>query len=114
MTEDQIRLIISDLWYQDWDFHLARDGDVLFLQCRFFAFDPDKGDSRLQHGRKWLISPHMTESEIVQTAWLAVKTAIEHEAREAFTYRRRAIFGPHLDVRELLNVVDRRAFDVRS
>jgi hypothetical protein len=40
-----------------------------------------------QKSRKWLLSAHMTKTEIVNTAWFAVKTAIEHEAREEFFYQ---------------------------
>lgn len=52
-------------------------------------------------GRKWLISQHMTDGEIVQTAWLAFQVASEHEAREQFTYQGQAIFDPHHDVHKL-------------
>ncbi|WP_150526786.1 hypothetical protein [Roseibium sediminis] len=52
-------------------------------------------------GRKWLLSEHMTEGEIVQTVFKAVLTAIEHEAREAFLYKGQAIFDPHYDIEKL-------------
>jgi hypothetical protein len=54
--------------------------------------------------RKWLLSPHMTDGEIVQTAFLAVLTALEHEARERFKYRGVSIFDPHYDVEELVRL----------
>ena len=44
------------------------------------------------------MSHEATRSEVVQTALKCVLTSVEHEARESFTYRGRAIFGPHLDV----------------
>ena len=43
----------------------------------------------------------MTRSEIVSTAFLAVLTALEHEAREQFRYRGRPIYSPHYDVEVL-------------
>ena len=52
-------------------------------------------------GRKWRLSQYMTHSEVVQTAFLAVLTTLEHEARERFTYRGRTIFDPHYDVEKL-------------
>lgn len=52
-------------------------------------------------GRKWRLSPHMTRSEIVQTALMAVLAAEEHEARELFKYRGESIFDPHYDVEKL-------------
>jgi len=55
-----------------------------------------------QHTRKWLLSPKMTNSEIVQTAFKLCITSFEHRCREAFTYRGKRIFGPHFDIEELV------------
>lgn len=64
--------------------------------------------------RKWLLSPHMTTSELVQTAFKAVLTAVEHEARERFRYRGRTVFCPHFDVEALVTLCDAGAVDVRK
>lgn len=55
-------------------------------------------------GRWWRLSPHMTDGEIVQTAFKAVQTFMEHEVREAFTFDGVAVFGPHLDIHELVKL----------
>lgn len=52
--------------------------------------------------RKWLLSWHMTDGEVVQTAFKAVMTALEHEAREQFTYRGVTVFDPHYDIEKLV------------
>ena len=46
----------------------------------------------------------MVDGEIVQTAFKAVLTALEHEARENFTYRGHSIFDPHWDVEKLVEL----------
>ena len=51
--------------------------------------------------RKWLLSPHMTKSEIIQTAFKCILAAEEHEAREKFLYKGKSVFGPHFDVDKL-------------
>ncbi len=58
----------------------------------------------------------MTNSEVVQTAFKAILTALEHEARELFTYRGVAILDGHYDLEQLASMkqngvllVDRRA-----
>jgi len=58
----------------------------------------DTGKDLSWVGRKWRLSEHMTDGEIVQTAFLAIMTALEHEARERFTYKGQRVFGPHLDI----------------
>ena len=55
-------------------------------------------------GRKWNLSSHMTESEIVFTIWKAILTFTEHELREKFHYKGKRIFDPHIDVNALLTV----------
>ena len=52
----------------------------------------------LQTGRKFYVSRFARPSEVVQTAFLAVKLALEHEARETFTLDGVAIFSPHFDL----------------
>lgn len=53
-------------------------------------------------GRKWRLSPHMTDGEVVQTAFLALLTALEHEAREQFTFQGVSVFDPHFDIHKLV------------
>jgi hypothetical protein len=54
--------------------------------------------------RKWFLSPHMTDGEIVQTALKACLTAAEHEIREKFKYRGMSIFDPHYDIEKLVEL----------
>lgn len=61
-------------------------------------------------GRKWRLSPFMTDGEVVQTAFKAVMTFVEHETREHFTFQGKAIFGPHLDIYELVKIADKPVF----
>ena len=58
-------------------------------------------------GRKFYISPHMTDGEIVQTVFLACKVAMEHELREQFLYKGQAIFDPHYDIEKLVELRSR-------
>lgn len=55
-------------------------------------------------GRKWYLSPHMTDGELVQTALKACLTAAEHEIREQFKYRGVSIFDPHYDIEKLVEL----------
>lgn len=89
---------IDDVKFRDWTFLVFED----CLQVEFMAPDPETGKPALQRSRKWMLSRHMTRGEVVQTAFKAVLTALEHEAREDFTYKGEVIFGPHLDVEALV------------
>jgi hypothetical protein len=66
------------------------------------AVDNVTGQPCEWRGRKWLLSEHMTDGEVVQTCFLAMTTAMEHEMRELFTYQGRAIFDPHYDINKLV------------
>lgn len=106
LTLREQKTIIADVSYRDWRIGLYNRTSsghggiaVRYLQVEFDDTDNyNPGEAYASKGRKWLISPHMTKSELVLTAWKAILTAIEHEAREQFTYRGRTIFGPHMDV----------------
>lgn len=116
---------LRDVRYLDWQFNVDVDGDSrCFLQVAFFEFDsgadssvePRTGEKTLQKGRKWLLSPYMTKSEVVQTAFKAVITAVEHEARENFRYKSKPIFGPHFNVDRLLEICNlgEAALEIKS
>lgn len=97
---------LTEVRYKDWQFVVNDIHARPYLQVRFWADGEEWG------GRKWYLSEHMTKSEIIQTALKAVITAEEHEARERFLYRGRAIFGPHIDVDDLHEICT--SLDVRT
>lgn len=65
------------------------------------------------NGRWWRLSEHMTTTEIVLTAFKAVLTALEHEAREQFTYKGVAVLDSHIDVEELVRIRSEEKLDGR-
>jgi hypothetical protein len=115
---DDIRAIVADVVYRDWAFFTVPSGPGFTLQVRFetdINFEGAPPASGLHHCRKWYLSAWATRSEIVQTALKAVFAAEEHEARERFTYRGRAVFGPHFNVDRLHELADSgEGLDVRE
>ena len=64
----------------------------IFLQIGVIGYDNYKAASKqsgpkIVFGRKWRVEPNLPTSEIIQTAFLAIKKALEHEIRELFTLR---------------------------
>lgn len=84
-----------------------------YLQVRWKAPDCKTGIMKEQHGRKWRVSEHMTNSEVVQTIFMAIMAAMEHEIREDFKYRGEAIFGPHYDVEALVGLCKANGLEYR-
>lgn len=89
-------------------FRTSDNDDDLWIQV------VDHNLGAVANGRKWRISAHATKSEVVQTMFMAYLAWLEHEAREAFTYRFQAIFGPHFDVDALADLAAGHHHDVRS
>jgi hypothetical protein len=84
----------------------------VYLVGSFYAPDntakPAGGAMFKQTTRKWLLSPFMTDSEIVQTAFKMILTAQEHETREKFLYEGVPVYGPHFDVNDLVGLAKSR------
>ena len=103
MTFNEIEKIVADIKYKDWSFVVKTFHDhpqsPIYLQVYF-----KDCDSESWSGRKWHVSGYATKSEIVQTALKAVLTAEEHEAREKFLYQGKSVFGPHIDVEQLIDL----------
>ena len=110
---DRIAQIISNLHYKDWSFKVGQDGGGrAYLQMRFRAPCAVTGKDMVQACRKWWLSPHMTETELVSTAMKAVLAGEEHEAKENFRYKGKALFNPHISVAALLESCDQ--YEVRA
>lgn len=53
-------------------------------------------------GRKWRLSQHMVDGEVVGTAFKALLTYLEHEAREQFTFDGVSVYDSHVDIHKLV------------
>lgn len=87
-----------------YDFEVREGHGGVFLQATYMDYDIYTGQHEIQHTRKWLLAPAMTDSEIVQTAFKCVMTSAEHRTREAFRFQGARIFGPHFDVADLVRL----------
>jgi hypothetical protein len=74
------------------------------MQGHYIDKDIYTGKMEAQFTRKWLLSPAMTDSEIVQTAFKLCMTSFEHRCREGFRFMGARIFGPHFDVDDLVKL----------
>ena len=114
LTHDDIQRVLQDIQFNDWAFDLRLDSGRPYLRVRFAGACNTTGRLQEWEGRKWFLSSDSSRSEIVQTAFKAVITALEHEARETFRYNGQAIFGPHFDCDLLVELCKRSdALDAR-
>lgn len=104
MNIAQAQAILADIHFPGFSFKVHGDfTGTTYLVATFLAPDANEPRDFLPHtSRKWLLSPHMIKSELVQTAFKCVLTSMEHEAREQFTFRGARVFGPHFDVDSLV------------
>lgn len=114
MTPIDMALRIVDVKFPGYSFRVHSYDGKTYLQAEFHSPCSQTGQVTLQKTRKWLLSVHMTESELIQTAFKCVLTAIEHEAREQFKYKGRAVYGPHFDVAALIELCDKNQLETRS
>lgn len=86
-----------------------------YLQIYFVAPCNETGEMEDQFCRKWTLQYTMCDSEVVRTAHKAVEAAYNHERDENFTFMGEAIFSPHTDVYELVEMRKKDAYkdDVR-
>lgn len=83
-----------------------------YFQIECWRRDVVTGEMGYGYGGKAYLSPHATDSELVQTAFGLYKGYWEHEARETFTWRGRRVFGPHISTEALWDVAE--CTDARS
>jgi hypothetical protein len=101
ITLKQIEEIVAKVSYKNWIFTISSKGDGFLLQASFTAPDSKTGQVCIQRCRKWYISSHACEGEIVRTVYKAVEAAELHELQENFKFCGQSIFGPHLAPEDL-------------
>lgn len=114
-TEETLSTILSDIEsVSDTLLFSGRDENGLYLQVGTLGPDNykrkhDSKKRRLVYGRKWRIEAYAPTSEVIQTAFLAVKKACEHDVRELFTItdgttgRTGTPFSTHIDLPLIAN-----------
>lgn len=105
-TIESIKEVVSNISFNDWMFRVGTSGDTPFLQVIFKDKDRITGVEEIQRCRKWQLSYHMVNSEIVRTAFKAVEQAMLHEVQEAFKYKGARVMNPHIDMDALASVIN--------
>lgn len=76
----------------------------VFLQVFYEAPCTHTGTMEKWTGRKWYLSRHMTDDEIVKTAYVAFESSVKHEIMEGFKVDGIILFNFHINFEELLKV----------
>jgi hypothetical protein len=68
---------------------VSRDDSSIYIQVAVIGnnnYETKSNDStaKIVYGRKWRVEPNLASSEVIQTVFLALKKAREHEIREQF------------------------------
>ena len=92
---------INDVSFEAYRFVIAEGERGVYLKAEYDEEDVYTHKRAVQHTRAWILTPAMTKSEIVQTAFKCVITSMEHRAREGFLYKGARVFGPHFDIDDL-------------
>jgi hypothetical protein len=78
-----------------------------FIQVVYSSVCTKTDKEEVWHGRKWYLSEHMTDDEIVKTCYAAFEAAVKHEVMEGFKVDGKILFNPHINFEELLKISDR-------
>lgn len=112
-TLSTVEHILFQITYDtDYLIFVAEDENGLFLQVGIVGIDNYLAEQRQDNkkivfGRKWRVEPELPSSEIIQTAFLALQKAREHEIRELFKFKWQqhitTPFNNHLDLPLMAN-----------
>lgn len=76
----------------------------IFIQIVYDAPCTKTGVIGEWHGRKWYLSDHMTEDEVIKTCFAAYEAAVKHEIMESFKVDGKILFNPHVNYLSLLAI----------
>jgi hypothetical protein len=104
LTVETVRAVLADVAFKQSEFLVEPCDRGFLIQIQAEVPCAVTGEPQLHCGRKWHLSDRATPSDIVRTAFKAVVTWEEHEARENFRYRGVPVFGPHFEVDDLIDL----------
>ena len=90
-TRQSVETLVMDMDYDpDYLIFVSENAGGIYIQIGVAGLDNYKPADRqpgrkIVFGRLWRVEPTLPTSEIIQTVFLALKTAREHEVRELFT-----------------------------
>lgn len=92
-TKQSVEAIIAEIDFDPkYILFVDEDNASIFIQVgiigkdNYQAFDEQQSE-KIVYGRRWRVEPQLPSSEIIQTAFLALVKAREHEIRELFKYK---------------------------
>jgi hypothetical protein len=107
-TLQSVEAIICDIEYDPrYVVFAAQEQSGIYIQIGVVGHDnypkhPTATELKLLFGRKWRVEPELPTSEIIQSVFLAIKKAREHEVRELFklTHNKSITtpFNTHIDL----------------
>ena len=110
MTPGEMRKVLELCQYPGYTYHLS---EVMYespyLVCTYDEPNGVTGKTEQRVTRRWMLTPEITPSELVETAFRCVLTAMEQRVREMFAYRGRPVMDWNHDVEMLVGVCDRAA-----
>ena len=106
-----VESILADVDFSaDYPLFVGLEGSAIYIQVGIIGAENYPGCKRplnspkIVYGRKWLIEAATPTSEVIQTAFLAIKKAREHELREHIYFisadeeKRSTPFNTHIDL----------------
>lgn len=91
-TRASVELIICDInYWVRYPVFVSEDKGGIYIQIGIIGVDnyapsSSKPRQKIVYGRRWRVEPNLPTSEIIQTVFLALKKAREHEIRELFRF----------------------------
>ena len=99
-----IDAIDAEVFGTEFRARLGFDSDVFWVQLTYTI------DNAVFRCRKWRLSPHMLDDEIVKTIWLAFEVAVKHELLEGFRFNGERVFNPHTPFTKFIEASRTEAF----
>jgi hypothetical protein len=90
--------ILACVSYKNFTYKIEEIPNGFLVQARSEIVNTKTQKKEVMLGRQWYISKKADEAEVVRTIFKSVLTWEEHEVRELFKYKDKALFNPHIEL----------------
>lgn len=113
MNKADLEKLVARIKFPGYTFEVLEEQGICNLYVTYMEPDVFSGVNEKQRSRPWPMSFVQEPIQVVQTAFKALLTSLEHRARENFTVDGLAVLEPHYNLDVLLKIAAQRQHDAK-
>lgn len=104
MGSEKVLDIIGQVSCEPYGFIVTELSSNVYIQAKLWRYDVYSQEWGYGYGGVQVVTPDMSEDDVVKRCFVAARDYAEHEVRENFLWKGRRVFDPHQPLQNLWDI----------